>query len=208
MFSSMLEEISIGGERLDAQQRRRIEQLGTLWTQYAPAMNLTARSDAASLGAQVRESLLLVELAHQLGVGPSARWVDVGSGGGFPGLVVAAALEGVELVLVEPRQRRASFLELALASIGRRDCRVVRARLEDRGWKPIDRDDTLRSTRFACASSRATFAPEQWLARARTIVEPEGLVFCHLRVGQEDPEGFDSIGRCQDERWSVRAYRA
>lgn len=168
-------------------------------------MNLTARSDAASLEGQVQEALLLVALAGQFGIKPRTRWVDVGSGGGFPGLVVAAALD-VELVLVEPRQRRAAFLDLALASIGRSDCTVVRARLEDRGWKSIGRD-TLSSRRFFCASSRATFPPEQWLERARMIVEPGGVVFCHLRVGQPDPAGADSLGCCDDERWSVRAYR-
>src|SRR5579862_6170621 len=44
--------------------------------------------------------------------------VDLGSGGGVPGLVLAAALPGTRWVLIESRQRRAAWLHEAAATLG------------------------------------------------------------------------------------------
>ncbi len=59
----------------------------------------------------VADSLQLLDLA------PSARlWVDLGSGGGFPGLVIACALaetSGAQIHLVESNTRKAAFLREA-----------------------------------------------------------------------------------------------
>ena len=46
------------------------------------------------------------------------RLLDVGSGGGFPGLVLAAARPELETVLIERRQRKAAFLRSAARRMG------------------------------------------------------------------------------------------
>ncbi|HEX4956268.1 MAG TPA: RsmG family class I SAM-dependent methyltransferase [Thermoanaerobaculia bacterium] len=43
------------------------------------------------------------------------RLLDLGSGAGFPGLVLAAALPGCHVTLVEVRQKKVAFLEMVLA---------------------------------------------------------------------------------------------
>lgn len=48
---------------------------------------------------------------------PACEWLDVGSGAGLPGLVVAALVEG-RVTLVEPRRLRASFLEESVQQLG------------------------------------------------------------------------------------------
>lgn len=58
-----------------------------------------------------------------------ARLVDLGSGAGFPGLVLAAARPDLEVTLVEPRERRAAFLSAAARKM-RLAVRVVNARVE------------------------------------------------------------------------------
>ena len=45
-----------------------------------------------------------------------ASWVDIGSGAGFPGIVIAALVEG-EVTLVEPRRLRAEFLQQVVHSL-------------------------------------------------------------------------------------------
>ncbi len=47
-----------------------------------------------------------------------ARFLDIGSGAGFPGLVVCLTWPGVGAGLVEPARKRASFLSLAAAAMG------------------------------------------------------------------------------------------
>jgi 16S rRNA (guanine527-N7)-methyltransferase len=56
------------------------------------------------------------------------RLVDVGSGAGFPGLVLAAARPAWEVTLVEPRERKWAFLQAA-ARRAALSCRVLNARV-------------------------------------------------------------------------------
>ena len=59
------------------------------------------------------------------------RVADVGSGGGFPGLVVAACEPEVDVTLIEPNQRRVNWLEECIALMGLKNVRVLRARAEE-----------------------------------------------------------------------------
>jgi 16S rRNA (guanine527-N7)-methyltransferase len=56
--------------------------------------------------------------------------VDLGSGAGLPGIVLAMVLRDSEVVLLEPTLRRATFLEECVAELGLANARVVRARAE------------------------------------------------------------------------------
>ena len=48
---------------------------------------------------------------------PDASWLDIGSGAGLPGLVIAILTEG-PMTLVEPRRLRADFLQRAVDELG------------------------------------------------------------------------------------------
>jgi 16S rRNA (guanine527-N7)-methyltransferase len=48
---------------------------------------------------------------------PGASWVDIGSGAGFPGIVIACLASG-RVTLVEPRRLRADFLQQTVESLG------------------------------------------------------------------------------------------
>jgi len=86
-------------------------------------------------------------------------WLDLGSGGGFPGLVIAALMPDVEVVMVEARPLRTQWLQRALDSMELRAARVITSKLESvqafpaavisaRAFAPLDK--TLRlSARFS-----------------------------------------------------------
>jgi 16S rRNA (guanine527-N7)-methyltransferase len=61
--------------------------------------------------------------------------VDLGSGAGLPGIVLAMLLPDSEVVLLEPMLRRAAFLEECVAELGLGNARVVRARAEQMAGK-------------------------------------------------------------------------
>ncbi len=80
-------------------------------------MNLVASSTEATLWTRhVADSLQLLALA------PEARiWADLGSGGGFPGVVIACALAdipGAHVHLVESSSKKAAFLHEAVRATG------------------------------------------------------------------------------------------
>jgi 16S rRNA (guanine527-N7)-methyltransferase len=61
--------------------------------------------------------------------GREGLWIDIGTGGGFPGMVVAI-LRDAPMLLVEPRQKRASFLRDAAEALGLRHVQVAQKRAE------------------------------------------------------------------------------
>lgn len=62
---------------------------------------------------------------------PAGRVGDVGSGAGLPGLVGAIARPDVNWVLIEPMERRTTWLQEQADELGLDNVRVVRARAED-----------------------------------------------------------------------------
>ncbi|WP_263120760.1 16S rRNA (guanine(527)-N(7))-methyltransferase RsmG [Cellulomonas fimi] len=57
--------------------------------------------------------------------------VDVGSGAGLPGVVIAAMRPGAEVVLLEPMERRTDWLSEVVDQLGLTNARVLRGRAED-----------------------------------------------------------------------------
>lgn len=74
------------------------------------------------------DSLVAVSL-----LGSPARLADIGSGLGFPGLALAAALPGSDVVLIESQRRHAAVAERLRVAAGLRNARVVSERVEEFG---------------------------------------------------------------------------
>ena len=102
-------------------------------------------------------------------LGDARTLVDVGSGGGFPGAVVALARPGVAITLVEPSTKRAAFLRLLVREL-------PLPRVEVRAER-IEATVAALGNRFDAAVSRATWDLPEWLERGRALVHPGGSVF-------------------------------
>jgi len=57
--------------------------------------------------------------------------MDIGTGAGFPGMILALALPDTQVTLVEPLMKRASFLQFIKADLGLDNVRVVKKRVQD-----------------------------------------------------------------------------
>ncbi len=66
----------------------------------------------------------------------SATWLDIGSGAGLPGIVIAI-LTGNPMILVEPRRLRAEFLRRVVDQLGL-DATVVQSKIESFRHPPVD----------------------------------------------------------------------
>ena len=93
----------------------RLEVFATLLEKWNPRINLVARSTLPELwDRHFLDSLQVFRLLER----PAQHWVDLGTGGGFPGLVIAiAAAEAAnprKITLVESDQRKAAFLRTVL----------------------------------------------------------------------------------------------
>jgi 16S rRNA (guanine527-N7)-methyltransferase len=173
------------GVNIDDAGWARLQTLMDLWRRYARAMNLTGAGSDAELVEHVQDGIATVLCARRAtGVEHPGPWIDVGSGGGFPGLVVAALVD-TPLLLMEPRAKRAAFLELAVRAIARVDVGVERARIERSTWnqKAVGREIGGRNIRFCIATARAVFGPAQWLEAGINLVEEGGHVLVHVVEG-------------------------
>jgi 16S rRNA (guanine527-N7)-methyltransferase len=94
------------------------------------------------------------------------RVVDIGSGAGLPGIVLAIARPDATVHLVESQRRRAGFLELATERLGLANAVPVAARIEDVEG-PFD-------TAFARAFGQAGVS---WAAAERVLTPAGRLVY-------------------------------
>jgi 16S rRNA (guanine527-N7)-methyltransferase len=92
---------------------------------------LVAASDRAMIEALVDDCLVLVGF-----LGEAGKVIDVGSGGGLPGLPLKIARPDLKVTLVEADGRKAAFLYHACAELGLGDVEIVNRRAEEAGHQP------------------------------------------------------------------------
>ena len=101
-------------ERFGREGEARMADLAQLVIDEASRQNLIAPSTLSAIWERhIVDSAQLIELAKE----SPGDWLDIGTGAGFPGLVVAA-LTDRPTILVEPRRRRAEFLRVAAGALG------------------------------------------------------------------------------------------
>lgn len=112
--SSALDRLSVSRETND-----RLEALETLLKKWNPAINLVSKTTLADAW---RRHIL--DSAQLFALAPARvdHWVDLGSGGGFPGLVIAVLAAEFDparrITLVEADQRKCAFLREAARQLG------------------------------------------------------------------------------------------
>ncbi|MEO8570803.1 MAG: 16S rRNA (guanine(527)-N(7))-methyltransferase RsmG [Chloroflexota bacterium] len=83
---------------------------------WTSAINLTAIREPAGVAlSHVIDSLTGLAVMREFG---ADRYIDLGSGGGYPGLPIAAALPASRALLLEPVAKKAGFLSVVAAATG------------------------------------------------------------------------------------------
>jgi len=99
------------------------------------------------------------------------RLVDIGSGAGIPGLPLRLVDPGIELTLVESRQKRVSFLSTVRRELRLEGVRVLETRAED----ALLEDPRLEAG-FDAVVARAITPTATFLGLCRRYLRPGGLV--------------------------------
>lgn len=144
----------------DAAAMTRLEQLIALLREENQRQNLVS---SASLDEVWRRHI--VDSAQLIPHVPreTKSWMDLGTGAGFPGLVIAAIRPDCEVIMVESRKRRIEWLERVCSALGLAQARVLGMRLEAvptrqvdvisaRAFAPLDRLVEL-SARFSTSDT-------------------------------------------------------
>jgi len=124
-------------------------------------INLIARNTPADevIDKHFLDSLTLLPIIVQYG-GKTPTLLDVGTGAGFPGLVLAAVVPELQVTLVEPREKRVVFLRHIVRTLGLENVRIIVSRLEQAG---------LESERFTFITSRAVAGINRFLPMVENL---------------------------------------
>lgn len=111
--------LAVGGLNVSRETFAALQQLEALVRRWTPAINLVSKNSLLHLWDRHIEDS--AQIFSQCPVN-ARTWVDLGSGGGFPGLVVAILARelkpDLEVTLVESDLRKATFLRQASQLIG------------------------------------------------------------------------------------------
>ncbi len=110
---------------LDADVIIKLENFSSLLHEWNQIHNLTGAKSIDAIYVNIIDSLFPLTFIKK-----PKRLLDVGTGAGFPGLVLAIALPECEVVLSEPLKKRVSFLKYAAIDLGLANVKVEAKRVE------------------------------------------------------------------------------
>ncbi|MEO8530785.1 MAG: 16S rRNA (guanine(527)-N(7))-methyltransferase RsmG [Deltaproteobacteria bacterium] len=188
----------------------RLIDLSELVKKWNPKINLVAKSTIDDLWQRhIIDSLQILTDNYQ-----SERWCDIGSGGGFPGLIVAIVKPDTQVTLIESDQRKCAFLIIAKQRLGLTNVDIRDERVEDveplnadtvsaRALAPLDKLLPLAALHMAengrailmkgaAVEQEITDAKQHWdfqITRQSSITDPDSsiLIIRNIQACHRNP---------------------
>lgn len=185
----------------DEQAGERLERYAAMLVEENQRQNLISKPSEAHLWERhIADSAQLLEHVPRETYlervpGP---WLDLGTGPGLPGLVIAILQPRIPVVLVESRGRRVEFLEHCVADLALENCTVIGERLEKvtpfeswvisaRAFAPLDRLLRL-SAPFSTKRTRYLLPKGRSAAHELAAAKPLIRRMFHVKHSLTDPE--------------------
>jgi 16S rRNA (guanine527-N7)-methyltransferase len=136
-----------------------------LLSKWNRVYNLTAVRDPSQMLVQhLLDSMAVIAPLRRHTGGKPARVLDVGSGAGLPGVVIAALMPELDVICVDAVGKKAAFVRQATGELALKNLHVVHSRVEDMAGEPFD---VIVSRAFA---SLADFVALTWRHRRKGSV--------------------------------------
>jgi len=134
--------------------------------QWNMRINLTAITDPLEIAVKhFIDSIALTDEIPQ-----NARLIDIGSGGGFPGVPLKIMLPSLNVALVDASRKKISFLKQIIRMLKLKDIDAFHARAQD-----LPRDPAFAQA-FDVAVSRAFTSLDRFVGVAAPLVKPDGKI--------------------------------
>ncbi|MBB4066847.1 16S rRNA (guanine(527)-N(7))-methyltransferase RsmG [Gellertiella hungarica] len=162
--------MQLNGQRVSRETQERLQLFEQLFRKWARTINLVAPSTKEQFWERhIADSAQIFQLAPR-----PLTWADLGSGGGFPGIITAiflAELGDGWVHLVESNQKKAAFLRTALLETGARGT-IHPKRIED-VWAEFPRVDAISARAIAELDLLCSFSAP-WMA-----ANPDTVAYFH-----------------------------
>ena len=147
----------------------KFETFGELLLQYNKVHRLSGAKDIAEVDANIEDALYPMQFLTPSKI---KKAVDIGTGAGFPGMVLAIAYPQIHFTLVEPLMKRTAFLHLVKSKLGLENVTISRDRIEN--IKPFDAD---------LITSRAVAKTATLIDLARGFITPKTVLLFYKGEG-------------------------
>ncbi len=192
-LKQLLSETGIAPESVDARKLLIFLELLTKWN---ARINLTASTEWRSLRPLFLEG---IEVSRKYPTWASAH-LDIGSGAGFPAIVLRILVPRMKLELVEGRIKRSSFLETVIHVLDLRNTHVHAMRLKtlligcdpQKVWDCVTwKGLKLNTDELVELLKHANYRTQFWMLHGRepAVKEPEALIRHFRLLGQEKSRG-------------------
>ncbi len=165
---------------LDDAQLDKFEAFTALLLEWNQKFNITRIVDPHEI--VIRHYLDSLSLLNFVKIPTGSRLIDIGTGGGMPGIPLKIAVPDLQLTLLDSVKKKLTFAEVAAAELGLSDVETLHARAEDAG------QDRKYRERYHFAVSRA-------VARLNLLAEL-CIPFCKIGgkfIAYKGPEGEAEI---------------
>jgi 16S rRNA (guanine527-N7)-methyltransferase len=173
---------------IDATARTALAAHARLLLAWNAAINLTTITNPEAVARlHVVDSLTAVPLLRErFGAAGtrSVRIVDIGSGGGYPGLAIAAAMPGAEVLAIDSTAKKVRFLEAAVDAAGLRGGRAAARAIRAEALAIEVRSG--REPEFDVVTARAVGALDQLLELAPPLLRIGGVLVAWKRGAIDD----------------------
>ncbi|MBR0085808.1 MAG: 16S rRNA (guanine(527)-N(7))-methyltransferase RsmG, partial [Lachnospiraceae bacterium] len=173
-INDRLKEIGI---ELNEEQLSQLDTYYKMLTETNKYMNLTAITEYDDvITKHFADSLQLVrcaDLSDEVSRETPLSLIDVGTGAGFPGMVLKIAFPHLRVTLLDSLDKRVKFLDSVISRLGLKDIEAVHYRAEDAAKKEIYRDS------FDLAVSRAVASLPTLTEYCMPFVKPGGYFIAY-----------------------------
>ncbi len=133
MKNKIINALKLENIELSQEKIKLLEQFANRLMWYNKTHNITGAKDDSAVISNIIDSLVPIKFISK----PSSL-LDVGTGAGFPGLILAIIYSDIKVILAEPINKRASFLRLCAYELGLDRVEIFKNRVEKLKSQPLE----------------------------------------------------------------------